>query len=382
MKNIQDQQKEFPWVKTTITLQKYNFDRKDTQSMLKSKFSDLKCGATNCLNYATAVKEDSEDVRCKMHMPQSRSRDSFKKLTLVWYEFEEKLKNLEEEYIKTECIYKLIMSPKVYEAIDEFSFNDVKSTYESMQDLLNQVKQNTMNIGLHPTYEDFSSLTELFENLQKKVEKVHQIIGTSLCYFMSSKMMNNIVTDAKASKGRYQENRDEDEDVNDIPEGVYDRAFYFYSLFTEPDEKIEEFNIGPKEVLGSDSEITSKKVLENFNSTYRKKSDISMSTSTGGLKSNKPEDSSSPSIPQDRGKAYRKGPKDKTSPNKLRFPVSGGLNKPVKTETENKTVDYSKKPEPLNFRSTTTKGKFMLSVIKHFSHAYILMTFKVSKSFF
>lgn len=74
-----------------------------------------------------------------MHTPSTSGLDAYKKLSLVWYEFEEKLKTLEEMYIKTQCIYNLMSSPKVNDTIDEYAFKDFKQQYDQINEALQQV---------------------------------------------------------------------------------------------------------------------------------------------------------------------------------------------------------------------------------------------------
>ena len=323
MKNPMQETRNFPWIKNSVEIRREVYDRSQIQSKLKDKFEELKCSSLGCSEYALAVKEGEKcDLRCKMHMPQTSIKDSFKKLTLVWYEFEEKLKSVEEDFIKVECLYNLISSPTVSNSIDEYAFKDLRENYNGMHDDLRRIVDKSISLGIHNKFEDFSELGEICNGIQKKVERVHQIIGTSLCYLLSSKMLNGIL---ESSRKLEKENRSnvKDEDLEqEVPLSAYNRVFTFCSMFGELDENLDQFEIKQKDVLEGDSDIKTSN-LEPIGGTTNQVESKGIS-----MFSSKP-DSVSSRFPARRDDPLRKNVTssglDFHHPSSTTFPTAGGL---------------------------------------------------------
>lgn len=85
-------------------------------------------------------------------MPQSSLRDSYRALNIVWYELEDKLKNLEEAVVKTQCVYIMMTSPKISNFIDDFAFNDLKANYDSINDDLLKITKKVCFDYMSNTY--------------------------------------------------------------------------------------------------------------------------------------------------------------------------------------------------------------------------------------
>lgn len=110
-------------------------------------------------------------------------------------------------------------------------------------------------------YEEFDRITDLCNDVHSRVAKIHQIAGTCICYFMSSKMLNSMIEIAKKTENEETARTDaKNEFDNDIPRTLYNRLYTFCSMFCELDEKLDDFNISAKNTIGSESATKSSKL--------------------------------------------------------------------------------------------------------------------------
>lgn len=110
-------------------------------------------------------------------------------------------------------------------------------------------------------YEEFDRITDLCNDVHSRVAKVHQIAGTCICYFMSSKMLNSMIDIAKETENKETARTEANNDFDhDIPKTLYNRLYTFCSMFCELDEKLDDFNISPKNTIGSESVTNTSKV--------------------------------------------------------------------------------------------------------------------------